>query len=330
MSLSLFLGLLGIVVSVIFGMPTFLNWLKKKKNNISLSFSNEQSYLIFKDDVKRLSITIKHNEKELSNPIILFKGKLTNDGLSDIDKIKISRPLELSVNSMYSILDVKLIQIPENSKININKISGLKIQFNWDLLKVGESINFEILVEVIVEKKDIKFTELHFYKNIKFDYRITDLNAINKIDNINPQKKMNLFTKIFMVYLFSSSFILGIYNLIRYIDPTFYNPIYINTYNLNDGKKDINNVYIYNPIKPNLLQIRYSDNTKIWISVKDFNNRYVLKKINVTTDLNQNIIELIAGIVSLLFFIFLCYGFYIDWEEKKIEKGKLEKLDEID
>lgn len=302
MDLSLSLTIVFGIISMI-GIIPVIQYLKlRKKNNVSLSFTNEQSYSLLNDDPSRLKISMQYNGCELINPMILFKGKITNDGLHDIDKNIIFKPLKIILNERYSILDIKLLNIPVGSETIITEINSHDFQFNWSLLKVGENIEFEILVEIVQHSDIILYDEIHFYKQIKFEHRITDLNQINKFDNIlNDITKGSMYKMLVLI-----TGIIILFGLLLTISSINNDLKLLNRnliiYKLNDGKRDVNACLGTTRFENKLMVQNLDMNGEMELmTIQDFNKSFKIKKIdNFIISSTQQTSNLIAGIVILV------------------------------
>ena len=175
--------ILGSALTFIFGV--FGIWAyKRTRKKPSLKFEVEECYSLFRDDVKRLNIEIMYNGEALAPPLILLKAKIVNVGDVDIDKNHIHTPLKLILDVKYHCLEIKSDTNQNNSVSSVSAANSKEIQITWDLLKVKEEITFEALIQ-IEEGNDTSKVIDNFYESIKFEYRITELNHIQKDEHIN-------------------------------------------------------------------------------------------------------------------------------------------------
>lgn len=156
------------------GFPSLIShW--RKKRDISLYFQPLACYKLFRKDIKKLNIDIRYQGVVIENNLILFKGSLTNNGHKDIAKEHIHKKLEITAASAYIWREFHITKSPKGVTINI-KNENNRIEFDWDLLQRGERFEFETLIEV--NDPDPKSRD--FLDSIQFNYRITDLHAIDK------------------------------------------------------------------------------------------------------------------------------------------------------
>lgn len=149
----------------------------RKKRDTSLYFKPIACYKLFREDIKKLNIDIRYQGTTIENNLILFNGSLTNNGHKDIAKEHIHKQLEIKVDPAFKWRELRIIKSPEGATINVQNENDC-IKFDWDLLQKGESFEFETLIEAYDQTKKVK----DFLDSIQFNYRITNLHAIDKKD----------------------------------------------------------------------------------------------------------------------------------------------------
>jgi hypothetical protein len=173
------LSIIGVLITIGFGVYSVWTY-KKSKKIVSLEFKNKECYSLFKDDVSRLNIELSYNSKPISNSIILFKAKIINNGQVDIDKSRIYKPLKLISDKNFNWLEARITNKPDSATASVEKLSVNELKFEWDLLKVDESIEFEALIEIENIEKGYEDNAFVFYETLGFDFRITDLKSVQK------------------------------------------------------------------------------------------------------------------------------------------------------
>ncbi len=304
MDLGILIGVIGILITlIIFGIQTN-NKRKNKKRNVSLSLEEKQCYSLLNADTKGLKIEIKHNNKILDNPVLLFKGYLTNNGVKDIDEKDIKKPLILKIDNKYSIVDSTLIAYPNDSKCYLNNINNKEVEITWDLLKSGESIEFQFVLEIVDSSESIYLDKNFFYKSLMTDCRITDLSN-NKIKKIDTDKRIK--TAWFIVISYSILFLTSIYMLFDtyYFEKKFfsdYNPTFELVNKANNEKIQTS------LISKNCAEvtIRAKNKDKETIRIDDFNKKYLVSKIDsnkqaISSKLFNTVFSILVILVSLLF-----------------------------
>jgi hypothetical protein len=298
--IGIILGILGVIITIAFGIYSIWAY-KKSKKGVSLEFKNEQCYSLFRDDVNRLNIEIIYNKKAFSNTLILLKAKLVNNGQIDIDKNRIFAPLKIITPQEFKWLEARPTFSPDGSTTNINVINSNEIQIDWDLLKTNEFIELEALVEITDNSKTIEDATIVLFNGIRFEYRITDLNKIQKEKII---RKISFSDKVFKKTIyFAISFILfgTIILLNEYYKPFQFIPKHVDIeYKIDNGKeKQIVKIYAYDQNKIKLEPIDSKE--KIIISPMEFNTKYKIDKIEGTYySLFYSVINQIFGYLILI------------------------------
>lgn len=277
MDLGLIIGIAGILITIlIYAIQTYSKR-NNKKRNVSLILEEKECYSLLNADTKGLKIEIKHNNKVLDNPILLFKGTLTNNGIKDIDEKDIKKPLILKIDKQFSIIDSTLIEYPSDCKCTLNLLKKDEIEITWDLLKSDEKIEFQFILEVIEESESNALFKDYFYRSLMTECRITDLSN-NKIKKSDINKKTR--RAWFIVVLYSIIFIISIFILFDtyYFEKKFFSD-YEPTYEIVNRKN--------NEIMQATLQIKTlsgetiikNDKGREIIKTEDFNKKYSISKI---------------------------------------------------
>lgn len=198
--IGIVLSVIGIILTIGFGIYSIWSYRKSRKK-ISLEFKDVQCYSLFKNDIARLNIEISYNGKILSNALILLRARIINNGQTDIDESRLHNPLKIISQKEFTWLDAKSIIEPEGATTSVQIINENAIQIEWDLLKSEEFIEFEAIVKVSDNlPKDMEESESTVFINgITFDYRITDLNTIQKYEII-PKKHKQKRTAIITIF----------------------------------------------------------------------------------------------------------------------------------
>jgi len=292
------LGILGIAFTVLFGIYSIWTY-RKSKRKVSIELKNEQCYSLFKDDVTRLNIELIYNKKVITNALILFKARIVNNGQVDIDKNRVFKPLKIISQNDFSWLEARLTYQPSGSTTSISLLNSNEIQIEWDLLKSTEYIEFEALIEIntSLESDDNKTST--FYNGLSFDFRITDLNNIQKENKNRPKNLANFVFK--NTYYFSAVVIIfGALFLINEYIPSFRflpdNKIVV--MNIDNGKKQIKG-YFDTQGDETLTICSVEDKSKTNISIAEFNKTNKITAIEKTIVSRKNI--LLNKIIGFLY-----------------------------
>ena len=300
MTTGIIIGIVGIILSGIIGILSILFY-KRSRNKIGLQFQNRECYSLFREDVNRLNIVLSYDNKPLTNTLILLKAKLINNGQIDIDNNRIYSPLKIHTSSEYKFLECTITSQPAGGDVNIQLNSERDIQIDWDLLKKEEFIEIEILAEIVGKSKIDGEKALDFYNNIDFNFRITDLNSIQKekeLSSRNRFKKTILSAvKIYIIIVFVGSLIF----LVLYFNPKLGSKIGATTieYRISDGESS---KVTRLKVNRNKVTVRFMETDEIIeISTEEFNKLYKIQNIERLTN-NLEELKKFYGIAGIIFF----------------------------
>lgn len=294
------LGIIGIVLTVGFGIYSIWSY-KKSRRNVSLEFQRKECYSLFRDDVNRLNIEIVYNKKPLTRTLILLKAKLLNNGQIDIDKNRIYSPLKIKSTDDFNWLETTITSNPESATTSVKLISETEIQLDWDLLKKDEFIEFEALAEVVNTDKQYLEKALDFYNGLFFDFRITDLNSIQKeklFSNSNRQR--NFLSRITKVTALAAIF-LGIVFLVFGFFPNM-SVIGKDTLKYRIEIKGLEKTGIIKTSKGDNVKLSLDDSKEeVILSVDQFNKMCKIKVVEqIVTDPHTTFISYTFGIVYII------------------------------
>lgn len=177
-------GVIGVFLTLLFGVYS-IKTSKRDQKSHGIIFSKVQCLSLFDSIVENIDgVEVNYRNSPISKSIILFEGRVHNNGLKDIDKASIHSPLNIVLDERFSLLECKVSSASEKIKAIAKIKQKNKIEINWDLLKKNEFIQFSTLVKEIEanhsntdEGEDlIEF----FYNSIDFDFRITNIDSIEK------------------------------------------------------------------------------------------------------------------------------------------------------
>lgn len=238
----------------------------------------------------------------------MLKAKLINNGHIDIDKNRIYSPLKIKSSDSYKWLEATVTESPSGVNTVIEVINEQEIQLGWDLLKQNEYIEIEALVEVIgeLDKDGEKGTD--FYNDLSFDYRITDLNSIQKerevTEVIRDRALINRFGKTLGII----SILLGlIFLFIEFFTPLNFMDKQVVKYIIENNNSEIKSIISINCKSDKIILNIEGENKEREISVKEFNQNYIIKRIEkITSDpVNSYFNKVIGSTYVLLGFLLL-------------------------
>ena len=312
--LGTILAVIGIILTIMFGIYSI--WIyQKNKKTISLELQNNECYSLFDDNINRLNIQLLYNEQPLSNVIILLKARLINNGKIDIDNNRIYSPLKILCKEKFKWLEINTTTQSNGTSASIKQNSDNEVEINWNLLKKDEFIEFEALIEV-VDNEDMQDDKaIQFYNELAFDFRITDLDSVQKEHQKSNYEKRFQTRKIYnrMVYIIASFGIpLGIFILSSSFYPDF---VFLkNKENINYLVADDNTSYTWR-IEPNsrnrinIIEIK-TDNV-IESSLNEFNKKYNIIKIDsITHSKKQDIPDRVFSLILIFLNLLLLFQNY--------------------
>ncbi len=297
---GMILTIIGLILTIGFGIYAIVSN-KRTRKKVSLSFGKNECYSLFKKDINRLNIDVNYKGESLNNYLILFKGVIENSGNLDIDKNRIYTPLKIISKKEYKWLETTVSGHPNGATVSIYKIADNEIEINWDLIKKGEKIEFEALVEIPFDNELEKATEV-FYESLKFDFRITDLNGVDKIQDYNSEDYKRTRAKKNLLFIGIVTFFTGGGILLA----SYLGPIKTNVQYELTGVKDTIFVEIGSK-NGNLITIK-NDSINIDKPIVEFNKEYKIQKVNnVVQEDKQGLFSLIIGVIYIIISSFILW-----------------------
>jgi len=297
------------------------NRAKKKEQVTKLDFRKKECFSLISSAVKKINIDVMYKEKRIANPLILFKGEIINTGTKDIDKLSIVSPLKIIIANNYEWLEVHLIKNEYKVNAKVTMLSKNTIELEWDLLKIGEKIEFEALVENIKKvEKDHKYKlSSHFYDSIKFDHRIANLSGI---DCVNRFEKLRITKQMCTAIIIFSSFMIlfGLFSILK----TYYPIDFISNSNkeftafaeLSSNKNGKSSIYEILLNKREVIKVIDNLGKKNEYTIENFNTEFTIKKIVKLKD-SSLISSRIFGIFLIVSFSILILFIQKDYKKEK-------------
>lgn len=297
-------AIMGILFTVILSLVGYILTIKSKQKT-RLEFKKRECYSVFNSVVEKLKIDIHYQDKKITNPLILFKGEISNTGSTDIDKQLIRKPIKLITNENYEWLEVYLLNGESETNAVVKKINQKEIAIEWDLLKKGEKVEFEALIEV-KDNKDPKsdiLGALNFYASLKFEHRITNLDKIICEDQYKTFYVIRNFRRV-MFSLGLVSLIFGLFTLSsqRFVKKYLFTSSDVTPfYELSSNKNNAVSVYTINIHSDDLIVLKDKTGKKLKSSLNDFNSEYTIKKVKYT---KENLSKRLYWVYGIFFSIF--------------------------
>lgn len=260
-------------------------------------------------------IQIQYKNKPITENLFLLNVTFINAGNKDIDQSEVHKDLSIVLPNSFNWLNHSIINKSRELDVSLKNDKNT-ISLAWDLLKPGESFTVEALIEYSGENISEDRKKL---SPLTFDYRIKDINTIEKIDK---DKLISSFTLVLSIL---SMLLLGMvgYALIqKYYTPKDDTKFLVTL--SSKPTKEIKGLYfeslndkmiIKDDKKNDLDTINYTDST-LTINVKASSIKVDPSYIIVTVGL----LLIISSIIGLLFII---RRFLNDYSIKKILNTKI-------
>lgn len=166
--ISILLGVIGIVLSIIFYL-----WSERHKQISYLQ--NGSTSIIF--DSKRSSPSIKIYELDstpITKNVYLFTGTIWNSGDFSIQKDDIRIPIHIKLNKDAKILDYNIVKQKDStfSAFELKKINQNSILLNWNFFDPGNGIKFQIIYQDESESNitlNGKIAGINYFQLVKED-----------------------------------------------------------------------------------------------------------------------------------------------------------------
>lgn len=297
------LAIASIIITIILGYYGII-LTKKTKQLTKLEFKRNACFTLFDSAIDKLKIDITYSDKKIKNPLILFKGVIENSGTTDIDKTSIYKPIIITTNKYFEWLEINLINTGSETNSTIEILNKNDIRITWDLLKKGEKIEFQALIEAEIKNEKLLGNDnlvSNFYNSLKFESRITNLEKIDCNDKYSNEITSDLNTNfliIVSIITLVSSFALGNFSDITKDLITSKDYVNINFEIQQKTSDTIMLAQIYS-IKENEIILKDEQGNKTYVPEKLFNNFYQIKDIKSTKK------SLTAKLIQGFFFLAL-------------------------
>jgi len=311
MTLNMFLGLLGIIITIIVGAIGII-YAYRIRSIPKITFLEHDFFSLFEEIIKYMDgINITFENIQVGPSLLMLKASFINNGTVDIDSSMVHEPLKIKLPENCKWKRIKITKTSPNVNVNF-KMSDVITEFDLDLLKKSEYFSFDALIEIIDSPKesieiDSKYLE-KISEKISISHRITNLEKINK-ENLYSSIIKNRRLKE-MMPLFIITLILGL----LFFTFLFIVPIqshWSTHYIIKDLKN--NNIEIkLKYLKNDTILIKSTDNKyKEELTVDEFVKKYniPLKLVNntISTYIDSILVSLciLISISGIIFYLFL-------------------------
>lgn len=179
-NLMLFLTVIGTLSAILFPV---VGWIFRRKELPQLDVVLDKEVFLVNQLAGNLSnFSIVIDEKPASDQVVWITGWIVNSGSNDVSERIIEHPLKLQLpeNMQWVRGDVKHSSV--NVKCDSEIISPQELQFKWVLLKSGEYIYFDALLECPIEETKEDWEGHTFIEIIKPYSRIENIRTTSLLD----------------------------------------------------------------------------------------------------------------------------------------------------
>lgn len=203
------LNLVLAVVGILFAAIPVIGWFFRREEHRQLDVVlDKEVYLVnqLAGNLKNFSIVIEG--KPSSEQVVWITGWIINSGNHDISERIIEHPLKLELPKNMQWLRGDIEHCSSDVKCNSHIIGAQELQFKWILLKSGEFIYFDALLQCPLEEtKEVwdtgSFVEIikpySRIENIRTD-SLTSLSELGEIYNPFKPRKLNIIPKIIATF----------------------------------------------------------------------------------------------------------------------------------
>jgi hypothetical protein len=171
-------GIIGVVISILFGIWGVYFALRKAKYPASLTYVFEQSISLVDDFAQKLpNLDVTYKQSPLNKSVALLSGYLVNDGSIDITSDMTEIPLQLNLPGECELLEIDVTTKAKSLNVTSTLKDKKNAEFDLGLFRRGESFSFQALVLLDEEHSSLNKNEQ--LDDIKWVHRIANLGEIN-------------------------------------------------------------------------------------------------------------------------------------------------------
>lgn len=205
MSLNMFLGLLGIIITVIIGAMGII-YTYRSRNIPKITFLGQEFFSLFESIIKNMDgINITFENIQIGPSFLMLKASFINNGAIDIDSSMVHEPLKIILPENCKWKRIKITKTSQNVNVNFKMSDIIVTEFGWDLFKKNEYFSFEALIEIIASPKESIEIDYEYINKISdkisISHRITNLEKINEENLYNIMKPTRLKKEIVPSYI---------------------------------------------------------------------------------------------------------------------------------
>lgn len=256
MTLSDYLGVLGVVVSAVFGAWGVYLVLRRAKYPGSITFVRDQLVSLLEDVAHRIpNLAVRYKDTTVDSAVVLVSGYIVNDGSLDITTAMTEQPLRVALPGDCSWLEFNITTTAPSLKVEAVIVEKGETEFRFGLFRRDESFSFQALA--LLDQERAKKRARTLASDLKWSHRIAGLGSIKTLNMPDQPKRKRwvenfrrgMFLSFFGFYAFyGSSQLLG-------VGPIGTTPAIL--HDMTDGAKE--STVLLSPKRDGTTVIRYLD-----------------------------------------------------------------------
>lgn len=183
MTLSDTLGVIGLILTVIFGIWGIVVAVKKRYPG-KLTFVEENAIGLFNSIIKNFpEIKIQYDDKPISEQMVYLKASFINTGTIDLSTKDNSHKVKINLCNDFKWINGKITS--HSNEVICDLVNNEKeLILDFDLLRTNEYIQFEAFAEITNSTKPAQT----FRKALNFNHRIPNTGKVDKLMYLNEEQ----------------------------------------------------------------------------------------------------------------------------------------------
>lgn len=187
MSLSDTLSVMGIAISVLFGLGGIYLAVRRAKYPASLTFVREQCLALLEDFAQKIpNLSILYKDTPIGKSVVLISGYVVNDGALDITREMTEEPLTCTLPDDSFWLEFKVTTSAPALHVTSVFVDMQNAKLDFGLFRRDESFSFQALVLLGDVHAKVKATD--FADKLIWRHRIASLGEVKTVQ-MPPQPK---------------------------------------------------------------------------------------------------------------------------------------------
>lgn len=244
MQASTLFGMVGILVTILFGVCAVYLGLKRRYPG-QVTFIRQHEIPLFDSIVKNLpDLSVQYQGAPVSQGLVLLKGCLLNTGSKDITESMVEEKLALNLPDGFRWLTAKIVDTSPKVQSEMN-VQPRTLTVTTGLFRRKEYIRLEALAEVPVPEEESENKKADVGQRLEdalqITHRIADTQPVQAQELIDATRQHRLFRRV----LYPSAIGIGLVLAVLILNCFIGWPARVNYYFYADGTQDPIEVRIY-------------------------------------------------------------------------------------